>query len=351
MSLQMHPYQGLPSRQFWRTAVAEREPTDWSELYQPRFAISQNEPIATAGSCFAQHIGTQFRAHDFSVLDFEPAPRKLSQKEAKRYGYGLYSARHGNIYTARQLLQLTKEALGEYQPQGWIWTKDNAFIDGLRPNVEPDGLSCPEEVMVHREAHLKAFANLLGSAQLFVFTFGLTEAWEHCSGTIFPLAPGTLGGTFDPSEVKFTNFRYDEIRQDFLEYRDLIRSVNQDARFLLTVSPVPLAATAMGQNVLLSTIYSKSVLRAVVGDLYADFEDIEYFPSYEIISTPFSRRQFFADNLRDVTPDGVGTVMQTFFQAHGHAPPQAKPKPKHPRENAIKSDVICEDALLEAFAP
>jgi len=349
MPLQMHPYQGLPSRQFWRSAVAERDPSDWSQLYQPRFAIGQQDPIATAGSCFAQHIGNQFRAHDYSVLDVEPAPRKLSAKDAKRFGFGIYSARHGNIYTARQLLQLTKEALGIYEPMDWIWAKEDKFIDGLRPNVEPEGLTCPDEVLAHRKAHLDAFRSLLTTARLFVFTFGLTEAWEHRSGTIFPLAPGTMGGSYDPEEVKFKNFRYDEVRADFLEYRELVKSVNSDARFLLTVSPVPLAATAMSQNVLVATTYSKSVLRAVVGDLYTTCDDVDYFPSYEIISTPFSRQHFFEDNLRDVTPAGVGNVMRTFFDAHGAAPPL--PKPKRAVRDSQPSDVICEEALLEAFAP
>ena len=38
--------------------------------------------------------------------------------------------------------------------------------------------------------------------------------------------------------------------------------MNPKARLVLTVSPVPLAATASGSHVLPATIYSKSVLRA-----------------------------------------------------------------------------------------
>ena len=32
------------------------------------------------------------------------------------HGYGIYSARFGNIYTARQLLQLIQRAYGEFVP-------------------------------------------------------------------------------------------------------------------------------------------------------------------------------------------------------------------------------------------
>jgi hypothetical protein len=328
--------------------VAERDPSSWHELYQPRFDIDRAQPIATAGSCFAQHIGAQFRAHGYAIMDVEPAPRRLSQKDARRFGYSIFSARHGNIYTARQLLQLTKEALGEHKPEGWIWRKGDSFIDGLRPGVEPDGLSCPEEVEVHRKAHLDAFRSLLTTARLFVFTFGLTEAWEHRSGTVFPLAPGTSGGEYDPAEVSFRNFQFNEVRSDFLEYREIVKSLNREARFLLTVSPVPLAATATDQHVLAATTYSKSVLRAVAGDLYTRFDDVDYFPSYEIISTPFSRQFFFDYNLRDVTAQGVEIVMRAFFEAHGKKPHLSFPSAASPPK---QSDVICEEALLEAFAP
>ena len=49
--------------------------------------------------------------------------------------------------------------------------------------------------------------------------------------------------------------------------RDLLRDYNENMRFILTVSPVPLVATAGSEHVLAATLYSKSVLRAVAGFL------------------------------------------------------------------------------------
>jgi hypothetical protein len=62
---------------------------------------------------------------------------------------------------------------------------------------------------------------------------------------------------------------------------------------LLTVSPVPLIAMADPDHVLGASVRSKSVLRAVVGDLAEDDEDIFYFPSCEIIFSHPSRTKFF----------------------------------------------------------
>ncbi|MEM7525278.1 MAG: GSCFA family protein, partial [Pseudomonadota bacterium] len=52
-----HPYEDLPARAFWRSAVAGRAPGDLAALYRPRFPISSETRIFTAGSCFAQHVG------------------------------------------------------------------------------------------------------------------------------------------------------------------------------------------------------------------------------------------------------------------------------------------------------
>ena len=127
----------------------------------------------------------------------------------------------------------------------------------------------------------------------------------------------------------------------------------------MTVSPVPLAATATDKNVLVATSYSKSVLRAVAGSLSDEFAEIDYFPSYEIISTPFSRRFFYGPDMREVTSTGVDLVMKTFFDEHGAAPAgpsTALPSVEHPQARrpvraASAEDVVCEEAFLEAFAP
>ena len=85
---------------------------------------------------------------------------------------------------------------------------------------------------------------------------------------------------------------------------------------LLTVSPVPLTATASGKHVLASTIYSKSTLRSVAGQLFENQTHIDYFPSYEIVTNPRMHSTAFADNLRSVRDETVDNVMRHFFAQH-----------------------------------
>ncbi|WP_421730455.1 GSCFA domain-containing protein [Brevundimonas sp.] len=310
--------------------------------------------IATAGSCFAQHIGGHLRNANYQVMDVEPAPSLMSDSAAREFGWRIYSARYGNIYLAEQLLQVAREAFGLFTPADPVWEKGGRFYDAMRPSVEPQGLDSREEVLAHRAEHLASVRRLFETMDLFIFTFGLTEGWVHTqTGTTYPTAPGTIAGAFDPDIHSFKNFRGAEIRAAFLAFRDLIKAHNPEVKFLLTVSPVPLTATATDQHILAATTYSKSVLRAVAGELADDHADIDYFPSYEVIASPFSRGFFYSPNLRSVEAQGVLSVMRVFFDQHppieAVVAPRIKGKAKR-KKLPSADDVVCEEAMLEAFS-
>lgn len=351
----MSPYEDLPSRNFWRTGVTERHPlAPGADLYRKKFSIGRNDAVATAGSCFAQHIARHMRDRGFRVLDAEPAPPGMKPETAQKFGYGLYSARYGNIYTARQMAQLAAEAVAGTVRDNVVWEKDGRFYDALRPSVEPTGHASPEQVLAHRAHHLRHVRAILRQAGLVVFTLGLTEAWVDVGrGTVFPTAPGTIAGSFDPARFAFKNFSYPEVHEDIVAFRSLLKSCNSEAKILLTVSPVPLTATATSDHVLVATTYSKAVLRAVAGQLAAEYDDIDYFPSFEIIASHPSRGMFFESNLRSVVNEGVDVVMRTFFAQH--APPDrveqdARRVQDRPRRAQQQEDLVCEEQLLDAFA-
>ena len=101
-----HPYEEAALYRRWRTGVAEIPPAEVDPVVSLPFVISPSDRIVTAGSCFAQHIAPYLRQHGYHFLETETAHPILSASLASAYGYGMYSARYGNIYTARQLLQL-----------------------------------------------------------------------------------------------------------------------------------------------------------------------------------------------------------------------------------------------------
>lgn len=339
----VNPYKTQPARAFWKPAVATPHYADLEDLWQP-MALTRADRVATAGSCFAQHLGNNLARRGAAFMDLEPAPPVFdTTAEARRWGYGVFSCRYGNIYTTRQLIQLFDEAHGARTPAERVWQKGERFFDALRPGIDPVGQDSPETVLSLRAKHLASVREMFATLDVLVFTLGLTEGWEAVEdGTMYPMAPGTIAGSHDPARYRFHNLRYPEILADLAAFRDRLRDVNPGARMLLTVSPVPLTATATDQHVLPAAVYSKSVLRAVAGDMAADHDDVAYFPSYEIISSHPSRAMYFNPDLRTVNQYGVDYVMTHFFSG------PLKAEFGDPGAEAdAEVDLICDEEKLE----
>lgn len=350
-----NPYSNLPRRNFWRTAVSEKTVFNLEGLYAKKFEIGREVRIGAAGSCFAQHVSANMRRRGFNIVDVEPAPDFLSAEEARDLGYGIYSARYGNIYTVRQMLQLADDAMTGNVRDGDFLDKGGHFIDLLRPNTEPNGYESLEEAKFNRRNHLKRVKELFTGIDVLVFTLGLTEAWTNkTSGTVYPVCPDTLNDV-NSGNYEFHNFNYAEIIADLQALRLKLKQQLPELRFLFTVSPVPLTATASRHHVMVATSYSKSTLRAVCGTMEASCDDVDYFPSYEVITSPLSRGVFYDPNMRKVNMTGVNTAMSIFFAEHDKVPAAQKDHQAQRRAGAAppeqsEDDVVCEEMMLEAFA-
>nr|WP_253201141.1 GSCFA domain-containing protein [Sphingomonas quercus] len=346
----------MPDSAFWRRAVAGAGPAV-DPVAGPFLRLAREDRVATAGSCFAQHIARHLAASGFNYLVTETAHPIVPPEAARAAGYGLFTARYGNIYTTLQLLQLFDRAYGQFAPAEDVWEgADGSVIDPFRPNIQPGGFASEGEMRADRAWHLEKVREAFETLDVFVFTLGLTEGWvSRADGAAFPLCPGVAGGRFDEQAHAFRNLRTGEIRAQLGAFVARLRSVNPKARLVLTVSPVPLAATASGRHVLPATIYSKAALRAAAQEAAEDIPDTWYFPSYEIVTGPQARGAFFADDLREVTEAGVAHVMSVFLRhAAGIEAPAAPPAPAPaPREDAHVAaarawvETMCDEAMLD----
>ncbi|MGV3572505.1 MAG: GSCFA domain-containing protein [Ramlibacter sp.] len=348
----MNPYEQLEAKAFWALAVARPGGAGTEGLWTPRIAIARTTRVVTYGSCFAQHIGRSLAEHGYRWLNTEPAPPGLSAENARKYNYGIFSGRTGNIYTASLLRQWVRWALGDAAPPDEAWEQDGRFYDPFRPRIEPGGFASRAELEASRAMALEAFRLSLSKAGVMVFTLGLTESWFHrLQGHEYPMCPGTAAGTFDARLHGFVNQDYAFVRQALVEAIARIRAFNRKMRFLLTVSPVPLTATMSGEHVVVATTESKSILRAVAGSVARELDGVDYFPSYEIITAPAFGAAYFEDNQRTVTPAGVAHVMRTFFAALERDGTGGEPAAGAPTAAAAAEadDLVCEEEILGAF--
>lgn len=351
------PYSDLPDRAYWRRAVAAPALTEVDPVDPPPFGIGPGDRVMTAGSCFAQHIARYLRHSGFNAMLTESAHPMISAEHAAAFNYGTFTARYGNIYVARQLVQLFLRAYGRFTPAEDIWDAGGGrFIDPFRPQIQPDGFASRREYDLDRQQHFAAVRRGFETLDVFVFTLGLTEGWvSRQDGAVFPLCPGVAGGNFDPARHVFHNFSVEEITADLRDFIGLLRGVNPAARVILTVSPVPLIATASGRHVLTATTWSKSVLRVAAGMVEAALPQVCYFPSYEVILGPQAGNGWLAEDLRSVREEGVAQVMRLFFRHFTDADPATRTDPAaaDPVPDRASAEmtrvirVVCEEEALD----
>ena len=352
----VNPYRGLPKHNFWSRSHRNKQRAEIDPVISGGFKLKRGDKIATAGSCFAQHIARYLQDRGYNYLVTEKVHPIISEAVARDFGYGVFTARYGNIYTARQLLQLTQRAYGDFLPQEDMWEVPGGYIDPFRPNILPAPFASLDEFYRQRDIHFAAVRTMLETADVFVFTFGLTEAWLHKGdGAVFPLAPGVAGGGFDPERHVFHNFSVGEVVADFEHFVARMRAVNPQVKILMTVSPVPLAATArQDQSVITATSYSKAVLRVAVEELSSKIRDCFYFPSYEVITGNHAGGSYFGADLREVRREGVDHVMGLFMRHYTTHGADMSAEGGETLSCATETDaveaaleVICEEALIE----
>lgn len=351
-----HPYRGLPAPSYWRRSVASVPSDQVDPVVGFRIQVDRDTKVATAGSCFAQHIARHLKMNGFNYYVTEPGHSVLGPDILSSHNYGVFSARYGNIYTSRQLIQLMDRAFGRFEPIDHIWTGPNgAVIDAFRPVIQPGGYISETELLADRQQHLARVRSMLKTLDVFVFTLGLTECW--CStkdGAVYPVCPGVEGGVFDPEAYAFINLGVDDVVADLEAFLGGLRVINPTARVILTVSPVPLVATAVqNTSVLAATTYSKSVLRVAAEEIRRRHNHVDYFPSYEVITGGHARGSYFADDLRSVTEEGVTHVMSLFLKHAAHV--ESGPRIEVDTSSAATRRVavarlqalVCEEELLD----
>ena len=355
----VNPYRNLPASAFWKKSISRIAYDKIDPVTKVKFKIEPEDLVATAGSCFAQHISKTIAKEGYNYYVAEKL-EDLTPEENLSRNFGVFSARFGNLYTVRQLLQLFKRAYNIEQYQLPIWkTSTGTYIDPYRPQVEPQGFPTGEEAYADRASHLEKTREMFQNLNVFVFTLGLTEAWRYkLDGSIIPNHPGTVNC---PNEIEdqyeFVNFDVNEVMSDLFEFLNLLTYHNSTCKIILTVSPVPLIATYSHNHVLPATVYSKSVLRVVAQMATDTYKQVDYFPSYEIITNSKSTNHYFEEDYREVKPEGVAHVM-TVFKRHYLLNESVKDIEEDPKETEHKKkqsammsklyDIVCDEEILDS---
>ena len=262
-------------------------------------SVSKSDKILAMGSCFAVEIRKALLSEGYNLL-----PKNL-------FGF--------IWYTPLSIEQEVLLAFGEKKrAPGDIWrSKDGKFWqDPYRRFVFAESKS---ELMAKINLHDKMIRDSFLSADKFIFTMGLTEAWTlESSGMSCCLEPLTRR---DPKinvkdiihDAKFTPISYSRCLKSIDNIAKTIKKHRGDKDIIMTVSPVPLNKTYRKNiDVSVANCESKSIIKVAVAEAQRRNKNIFYFPSYEIVS--FMGKDAFKPDRRHVRPEVVKRIMDNFLR-------------------------------------
>lgn len=298
----------------------------WSSYFKNQLLTVPEKPlfgpqdtVFTIGSCFAERIRIALSEQEIRV---GPPTHKIPIKEDRYRIDSLPTRPHMNYYNSFTIRQEFERHIGAWEqapddywtlPRDQIWSAgEPIYQDPYRRAIfgrSPEDL---REAVEHCDV---AIDSGLRAATVFFITLGMTEVFRNkASGAIACQKPGYARGAGE-DETEFHLSTYEENLNNMLRVVEIINRINPLARIVVTVSPVALARTFTDQDILSANTESKSVLRAVLGELSRCCENVTYFPSYEIVMTnaPFSFRE---DDGRHVADWVVSQIVSTFLSAH-----------------------------------
>ena len=278
----------------------------------PKFKFARDDKIYAIGSCFARGIEHALTARGVTVesmarefATFQPVNKEVT---------GLGFTNKYNTFSILNELSWALDPEAAFPVDSIFQVTESAWFDPhCTPTLELAGFS----ETLNRRALMQTVAKRVAHCRGLIITLGLVEAWRDCKTGIY------TNSTPIRSALKPDPDRYEFHVTSFVENWESLESIHAlltryghpDLRIVITVSPVPLLATFSKMDVVVANTYGKSLLRTVAQEWAAAHENVDYFPSYEIVQNS-SREAVWEADLRHVTGAAVEHIMDLFVREY-----------------------------------
>ena len=249
-----------------------------------RFKIDLKDQALLLGSCFALEIGKKMQENKFQA-SINPA---------------------GIIFNPISLFELIDYAINDLTPA------DSTFLEREEVFYNYKYHSALRETSQHSlEKSIKvanaALKEALTNAQLIVFTFGTAWAYRKKEEDFWVANCHKVPQTeFDKRLLSVA-----EIVDAFKNTYELIQAMNPEVKILLTVSPV----RHLKDTLTLNSV-SKATLRLVCHELCEAYEQVDYFPAFELLNDDLRDYRFYTTDMLHPNEQAVDYVWTKFVQSH-----------------------------------
>lgn len=313
-----------------------------SVAFEPTFTIEPGEAIFTVGSCFARNIERRF-----ATLGFQMPALEVSLPEEERASDVVNDIL--NKYPPHSILNEFRWALDPefpFQEDSYLAMRNGRWHDPhLAGNVAPATLERVRE----RRAMVQDIYRQSAHCRVVVVTLGLVEAWlDHRTGLYLNEAPPKSVVQAEPDRFTLEILSVADIMEALEALHALLsRFGHPEFRLLVTVSPVPFKATFTGRDALLANTYSKSALRVAVEMFALGHSNVDYFPSYEIVTLTNRSSAFIQDN-RHVTSSVVDEIVDRVVEAYCPGVDLEGGAVSARRSQALLDDLLRQEKWLDA---
>ncbi len=246
--------------------------------------ISYSSKLMFIGSCFTEEIGNKLKDNLFDV-DVNP--------------FGVIYNPISVYNSLRILLEQRRFTESDLERRGSVWF---SWYHHSRFSL-PD----KQQTLDLINSRIEQSSQFLRQSDFLFVTFG--TAWVY----VLNKTGQVVSNCHKLPERLFTRrlLEVDEIIKAYEELLPDLWQVNPDLKVVFTVSPVRhWKDGAVGNQV------SKSTLILAIHKLLERFEQLEYFPSYEIVMDELRDYRFYADDMIHVGSQGVDYIWLRFGQVY-----------------------------------
>lgn len=319
------PIQTLEGAAAW-SGLAHGDEQKWPDIagrfvrqpftveHEPKFTLDLKARFFCLGSCFARNIEEHLIYRGAEVLS------KKIVSPAEEWPWRVNGFM--NKFTTQSMLQELRWLEEPPQdPGAFLVETAKGWRDlQLAPELVPTSL---ERALERRRYLADEYFPRLRQADVVLMTLGLNEVWVDRVMNVRLNAPPSLWAVRRQPEryaVEITDVHENIAALE--EIRARLKTLNPQMKMVVTVSPVPMGATFSGRDVAVANTLSKSTLRAAADAFQMAHDDVDYFPSYEIVT--LSTRAFaYAEDCLHVADRIVSHVMATFLSIYCQSAPDA----------------------------
>ncbi|MEQ8924844.1 MAG: GSCFA domain-containing protein [Fulvivirga sp.] len=246
--------------------------------------LSLKQPILTIGSCFSDNIGSKLKEYKFQTL----------------------ANPFGTVYNPVSIFKLLSMASENNEPAKESYLTN----DGIYANYDFHSSFSSLNQQELEDQVVNSLSNthlFLDKSPVLIITFGTAFIYRRIDNDEI---------VANCHKVPAKNFKKEllnqkQIIQEFEQLHTKLVLKYPKIRFILTVSPVRHIKDSLELNSV-----SKSILRIACHSLSEQFENVEYFPSYEIQLDDLRDYRFYKSDMIHPTEEATHYIWNKFAECY-----------------------------------